>query len=68
MEGAHGAAARRRERRLCMFWRHEQLSLKMALAAEEHHSAQPRAAAMGRGEGDAARSSKHGSGAARADP
>ena len=43
MEGARGAAARRRERRLRCFWRHEQLSLKMALAAEAHHSAQPRA-------------------------
>ena len=43
MEGARGAAARRRERRLRCFWRHEQLSLKMALAAEGHHSTQPRA-------------------------
>ena len=43
MEGALGAAARRRERRLRCFWRHEQLSLQMALAAAAHHSAQPRA-------------------------
>ena len=43
MEGARGAAARRRERRLRCFWRHEQLSLKMALAAVAHHSAQPTA-------------------------
>ena len=35
--------ARRRERRLRMHWRHEQLSLRMALAAATHHSAQPRA-------------------------
>ena len=26
-----------------MHWRHEQLSLRMALAAATHHSAQPRA-------------------------
>ena len=34
-----GAAKRRREP---MHWRHEQLSLRMALAAATHHSAQPR--------------------------
>ena len=33
-----GAADRRRERRLRMFWRHEQLSLRMMRAAMEHHS------------------------------
>ena len=38
-----GVARRRRERRLRMHWRHEQLSLRMALAAATHHSAQPRA-------------------------
>ena len=38
-----GAAKQRRERRLRMHWRHEQLSLRMALAAATHHSAQPRA-------------------------
>ena len=38
-----GAAKRRRKRRLRMHWRHEQLSLRMALAAATHHSAQPRA-------------------------
>ena len=43
MEGARGTAARRRENRLRCFWRHVQLSLKMALAADGHHSAQPRA-------------------------
>ena len=37
-----GVARRRRERRLRMHWRHE-LSLRMALAASTHHSAQPRA-------------------------
>ena len=33
-----GVARRRRERRLRMHWRHEQLSLQMALAAALHHS------------------------------
>ena len=32
------AAKRRRDRRLCMHWRHEQLTLQMALAAVLHHS------------------------------
>ena len=34
-----GAARRRRERRLRMHWRHEQLSLQMLLATFQHHSA-----------------------------
>ena len=38
-----GSARRWRERRLLMHWRHEHLSLRMALAAATHHSAQPRA-------------------------
>ena len=33
-----GAAWRRRQRRLRMHWRHEQLTLQMALAAALHHS------------------------------
>ena len=33
-----GSAVRRRERRLRVFWRHEQLSIKMALASATHHS------------------------------
>ena len=32
------AAKRRRDRRLRMHWRHEQLTLRMALAAALHHS------------------------------
>ena len=36
--GGTGAAKRRRERRLRMHWRHEQLSLRMALAEACHHS------------------------------
>ena len=32
------AAKRRRDRRLRMHWRHEQLTLQMALAAALHHS------------------------------
>ena len=32
------AASRRRERRLRIFWRHEQCSIKMALASAKHHS------------------------------
>ena len=35
-----GAAKRRRDRRLRMHWRHELLSLRMALAECQHHSAQ----------------------------
>ena len=34
------AARRQRERRLRSAWRHEQLSVDMALAAASHHSAQ----------------------------
>ena len=41
--GGTGSARRRRERRLRMHWRHEQLSLRMALASATLHSAQPRA-------------------------
>ena len=33
-----GAAKRRRELRLRMHWRHEQLTLRMVLATVEHHS------------------------------
>ena len=33
-----GAAKRRRDSRLRMHWRHEQLALQMALAAALHHS------------------------------
>ena len=40
LHGDHdgGAAKRRRDRRLRMHWRHEQLTLQMALAAALHHS------------------------------
>ena len=40
VHGDHGsgAAKRRRDRRLRMHWRHEQLTLQMALAAALHHS------------------------------
>ena len=37
--GTSSAAKRRRERRLRAAWRHEQLSVRMALAAAQHHSA-----------------------------
>ena len=36
--GTSSAAKRRRERRLRAAWRHEQLSVRMALAAAQHHS------------------------------
>ena len=36
-----GAAKRRRELRLRMHWRHEQLTLRMVLASVEHHSHGP---------------------------
>ena len=40
LHGDHegGAAKRRRDRRLRMHWRHEQLTLQLALAAALHHS------------------------------
>ena len=38
-----GAASGRRERRLRSFWKHEQCSIKMALACAKHHSWQYRA-------------------------
>ena len=40
VHGDHGsgAAKRRRDSRLRMHWRHEQLALQMALAAALHHS------------------------------
>ena len=38
MADRDSAAKRRRDRRLRMHWRHEQLSLQMALAAALHHS------------------------------
>ena len=37
--GTSSAAKRRRETRLRAAWRHEQLSVRMALAAAQHHSA-----------------------------
>ena len=40
VDGALGAARRLRERRLRSAWRHEQLSVGMALAAATHHIAQ----------------------------
>ena len=36
--GEHGAAWRRRQRRLRSWWRHEQQSVAMALSAAAHHS------------------------------
>ena len=36
----HGAAFRRRGRRLRMHWRHEQLSIRMAVESALHHSVQ----------------------------
>ena len=47
-----GAARRRRERRLRMHWRHEQLSLQMLLATFQHHSA-PRGQTTARSGGEA---------------
>ena len=41
---ASGVARRRRERRLRSWWRHEQQSIRMALGAAAHHSAQQDAA------------------------
>ena len=38
MADRDSAAKRRRERRLRMHWRHEQLTLRMVLATVEHHS------------------------------
>ena len=40
--GGSGAARRRRDRRLRMHWRHEQLSLRMLRASVGHHSWQSR--------------------------
>ena len=40
--GGSGAARRRRDRRIRMHWRHEQLSLRMLLASMGHHSWQSR--------------------------
>ena len=40
--GGSGAARRRRDRRLRMHWRHEQLSLRMLRASMGHHSWQSR--------------------------
>ena len=44
---AGGAARRRRERQLRSFLRHEELSVKMALARALHHSAQPAGPVVG---------------------
>ena len=55
-------ASRRGERRLRMHWRHEQLSLRMALAAATHHSAQAGDAAGSVGGGLAAGATTVGSG------
>ena len=38
LHGEHGAAWRRRQRRLRSWWRHEQQSVAMALSAAVHHS------------------------------
>ena len=37
--GASSAVKRRRDRRLSAAWRHEQVSVRMAVAAAQHHSA-----------------------------
>ena len=44
---AGGVAGRRRERRLRSWWRHEQQTIRLALAAATHHSAQQNAAPRG---------------------
>ena len=41
VDGARGAAARRRQRRLRAQWRHEKQSVAMALAEALHHSSGP---------------------------
>ena len=38
LHGDHGSAWRRRQRRLRSWWRHEQLSVAMALSSAVHHS------------------------------
>ena len=38
LHGEHGAAWRRRQRRLRSWWRHEQQSVAMALSAAAHHN------------------------------
>ena len=38
LHGDHSSAWRRRQRRLRSWWRHEQLSVAMALSAAAHHS------------------------------
>ena len=38
LHGEHGAAWRRRQRRLRSWWRHEQQSVARALSAAAHHS------------------------------
>ena len=38
LQGDHGSAWRRRQRRLRSLWRHEQQSVAMALSAAAHHS------------------------------
>ena len=50
-----GAARRRRERRLRSWWRHERMSIAMALATVEHHSYGPTANDALRGQRTATR-------------
>ena len=47
VRGGTGSARRRRERRLRQHWRHEQLTLRMLLATNQHHAA-PRGQTMAR--------------------
>ena len=51
MMAGGGAARRRRDRRLRAAWHHEQLSVKMAVAAALHHSAQRGAGPAGTDDG-----------------
>ena len=55
--GGTGSARRRRERRLRQHWRHEQLTLRMVLAATQHHSA-PRGQRMAGTRGGARRTTR----------
>ena len=52
-----GAALRRRERRLRMHWRHEQLSLQVLLATFQHHSSRGQTTARS---GEGVRGEVHG--------
>ena len=65
--GESGTARRRRERRRRQHWRHEQLTLRMALATFQHHSA-PRGQRMAMAGGGVARDELHGQAPDKAPP